>query len=45
MAMRQIPSATSVEEFQVGHYPAGTYIANVEVEGKKPEAKCFVVVE
>lgn len=45
MASRRIPAASAVEEFQVGHYPAGTYIANVEVEGKKPEAKCFVVVE
>lgn len=45
MALRRIPAASTVEEFQVGHYPAGTYIANVEVEGKKPEAKCFVVVE
>lgn len=45
MASRSVTVTSAVEEFQVGHYPAGTYIANVEVEGKKPEAKCFVVVE
>ncbi|MEL6656152.1 MAG: DUF1573 domain-containing protein [Bacteroidota bacterium] len=45
MAARRIPAAGSIEEFSVGHYPPGTYIAKVEVEGKQPESKCFVVVE
>lgn len=45
MAERQIESVNGVIEFNVSHYPAGTYIANVQVEGKKPEARCFVVVE
>ncbi len=45
MAARRIPAAGSIEEFSVSHYPPGTYIAKVEVEGKQPESKCFVVVE
>ena len=45
MASRRTPEVGAVEEFNVGHYPPGTYIAKVEVEGKKPESKCFVVVE
>ncbi|MEL6142903.1 MAG: DUF1573 domain-containing protein, partial [Bacteroidota bacterium] len=45
MAERRILGVNSTEEFSVGHYPAGTYIAKVQVEGKQVESKCFVVVE
>jgi len=30
-------------KFQVSHYPAGTYIANVQVPGQQMDARCFVV--
>ena len=45
MAERQVDKVGSTMEFTVGHYPPGTYIANVQVAGKKAESKCFVVVE
>lgn len=45
MAKREIDRIEGELEFQVGHYPPGTYIANVQIAGKKAEARCFVVVE
>ncbi|MCO6492015.1 MAG: DUF1573 domain-containing protein [Phaeodactylibacter sp.] len=45
MARREIKAVDGPIEFSVAHYPAGTYIANVQVGERKPEARCFVVVE
>lgn len=45
MAKREVEQIEGELEFQVGHYPAGTYIANVQIAGKKAEARCFVVVD
>jgi hypothetical protein len=43
MAKRQFRVEDNPVEFQVSHYPAGTYIANVQVPGQKMDARCFVV--
>lgn len=46
MAKREILSIERDPiEFSVGHYPSGTYIANIKVGDKEPQAKCFVVVD
>lgn len=45
MAQREVKGLNDKVEFQVGHFPAGTYYANVEIEGRKPESRCFVVVD
>lgn len=45
MAERQIESIEGMIEFSVSHYPADTYIANIQVEGRKPESLCFVVID
>lgn len=46
MAKREIKAIEAGPiEFSVGHYPAGTYIANIKVGDKEPQAKCFVVVD
>ncbi|MEZ5044495.1 MAG: DUF1573 domain-containing protein [Saprospiraceae bacterium] len=45
MAKREIKVVNGPIEFTVAHYPAGTYIANVQVGERKPEARCFVVVD
>jgi len=45
MAERKIDRVEGTIEFQVGHYPAGLYIANVQIEGKKMQPRCFVVVD
>lgn len=45
MAKREIPMIEGTVEFNVSHYPAGTYIANVQVADQKPESRCFVVVD
>jgi hypothetical protein len=44
MAHREVPDVEGTIEFQVGHYPPGTYIANVAVAGKQAESRCFVVM-
>lgn len=45
MAKREIKAIEGTIEFSVSHYPPGTYIANVQIGERKPEARCFVVVE
>ena len=45
MAKREIQTVESTIEFNVSHYPPGTYIAQVQVANRKPEARCFVVVD
>ncbi len=45
MAERKIDRVEGTIEFQVGHYPAGLYIAHVQIEGKKMLPRCFVVVD
>jgi hypothetical protein len=45
MARREIPAVEGTIEFNVSHYPAGTYVAQVQVGKGKPVARCFVVVE
>lgn len=45
MAKREIKVIEGTIEFNVSHYPPGTYIANVKIGAAKPEARCFVVVE
>ncbi len=44
MAKREIAALDGTVEFSVGHYPAGTYVANVRIGDRKPQARCFVVV-
>ena len=43
MAEKKLVSTFETIEFEVHHYPEGTYIANVQVAGQQPEAHCFVV--
>ena len=45
MARREIQSVEGTIEFNVSHYPPGTYIARVQIGDQKPEARCFVVVK
>ncbi len=45
MARRKIETFENAVEFDVSHYPSGTYVANVQVGEDKPESRCFVVVE
>ena len=45
MAKREIEVIDGTIEFNVSHYPAGTYIANMQVADHKPQSRCFVVVE
>jgi hypothetical protein len=45
MAQRKFASLSVSEEFSVDHYPAGTYIALVQIGDQQPEARCFVVVD
>lgn len=45
MARREIEKAEETEIFNVAHYPAGTYLANVQAEGKSGASKCFVVTD
>ncbi len=45
MAKREIAAVESMVEFSVSHYPAGTYIANVQIGEQKPESMCFVVMD
>lgn len=45
MARREIKAIDGPIEFSVGHYPAGTYIANVKIGDREPQARCFVVVD
>ncbi len=45
MARRRVEAIVGDVEFDVSHYPGGTYHARVSVDGAKPESQCFVVVE
>ena len=45
MAKRRIEALDGTVEFNVGHYPAGTYMAQVQIGDAKPETRCFVVVD
>ncbi|MCB0707356.1 MAG: DUF1573 domain-containing protein [Saprospiraceae bacterium] len=45
MAKREFKVESKQVEFDVSHYLAGTYIANVQIGEAKPETKCFVVVD
>lgn len=43
MAEKIALSIDGTIEFEVHHYPADTYVANVQIRGQKPTAYCFVV--
>lgn len=43
MAKRQLRIEENTIEFQVSHFPAGTYIVNVRFLDKEMETRCFVV--
>lgn len=45
MAKREITNIEGTIEFNVSHYPAGTYYAKVQIGKNLPETRCFVVVE
>jgi len=45
MARRQVEIITGNVEFDVSHYPAGTYHARVSVGKTKPASQCFVVMK
>lgn len=41
---KKIRAIESIVEFDVSNYAAGTYIANVQIEGQVPMAHCFVIL-
>ncbi len=43
MAQRSIENVPSNIEFNVSHFPRGTYFANVQVGGEKAQSICFVI--
>ena len=43
MAQRPIEAIEGTIEFNVSHFPAGTYIANIQVGDGIPETQCFIV--
>lgn len=45
MARRETVVVGSAIEFNVSHYPAGTYFARVKVGDELPQSQCFVVVD
>lgn len=45
MAERELAIAPEKIEFQVGHYPVGTYFAQIRIGTVQHEAKCFVVAK
>ena len=46
MARREIVQIEeAVIEFGVSHYPAGQYVAQVQIGERKPESRCFVVTK
>jgi hypothetical protein len=45
MAKREIESIEGAIEFTVAHYPAGNYIAKVQIGNNKTQSQCFIVME
>lgn len=45
MARREVEAVEGLIEFNVGHYPPGTYFAQVQIGAQQPETRCFVVVD
>lgn len=46
MARREIAQIeAAIVEFGVGHYPAGQYVAQVQIGERRPESRCFVVTK
>lgn len=45
MAKKEFPALEGGIEFQIAHYPAGTYVANIQVGDAIKETRCFVVVD
>ncbi|MBR9920677.1 MAG: DUF1573 domain-containing protein [Bacteroidetes bacterium] len=44
MAERHIPALDGTVDFDVSHFPPGTYIAKVQIGDARPESRCFVVL-
>ncbi|MCB2092402.1 MAG: DUF1573 domain-containing protein [Alphaproteobacteria bacterium] len=45
MARREIDAIVGIIEFNVSHFPPGTYFAQVQIGAQRPETRCFVVVD
>ncbi len=45
MAKREIEALEGIVEFSVGHYPSDAYVATLQIGDRKPEVRCFVVVD
>lgn len=45
MAEREIEELRNEVDFDVSHYPPGTYIAHVQIGEGAPDTQCFVVVK
>lgn len=45
MAARNIDEVKPILEFDVRHYPAGSYTITIQVEGQTAETRCFVVAK
>lgn len=43
MARRELEAVDAVVSFDVSHYPAGSYVVQIQVGERPPETQCFVV--
>ena len=43
MARRQVDRLETRLQFEVAHYPAGTYVANIQIGGETAVVRCFAV--
>ena len=43
MAERRVEAIRGPIEFEVAHYPAGDYVAQVQIGNRPPESRCFLV--
>ena len=43
MAERHFPNLDATVDFEVSHYPAGEYLANISIAGQPPVVQCFAV--
>ncbi len=45
MAQRQVAISSETITFQVQHFPAGTYVAKVQIDEQAPTSRCFIVFD
>ncbi|HMQ47235.1 MAG TPA: hypothetical protein PKA00_07170 [Saprospiraceae bacterium] len=45
MAQKEFPALEGTLEFQIAHYPPGTYMAHLQIGDTVRESRCFAVVD